>query len=97
MNPHTTSRMTPSFDAFLTWAALEENDSEWQKLASAKGLRLPPRDTPCTTAGMERWMHRLGWTGKRFREYCDMSLSEWIERNPHWPLRAFIGLLLEEA
>jgi len=72
--------------------------ANWTELASKRGLRLPSSKTRCTRGGMEKWLRRLGLSTDWYREYTGFrSLSEWIAANPDWPLKAFVGLMLEEC
>ena len=80
------------------------DDGYWVELAQAAGVKLPPYGVPCTAGRMSRWLARLGipteayllWNG------ADLSgrrqtgkLSDFIVRNPDWPLKAWVGLMLE--
>lgn len=84
--------------------------TEWQLLAAAAGVRLPPWGVPVTTAAMKRWLARLAIsTGGYLMSYgrlCPQprrgeaalpTLAE-VARHydaQHWPLKAWVGLLLE--
>lgn len=46
---------------------------------------------------MSRWLHRLGLDWPWFYGYTGFGQPEqWIQANPGWSLKAFVGLLLEE-
>lgn len=68
----------------------------WEKLAKAKGLRLPRWNTRCTPSPMGAWLKKLGISVNQHNEWGGFStLGEWIDLNPDWPLRAWVGLMLE--
>jgi hypothetical protein len=70
----------------------------WAELAREQGVRLPQWATRCTTGGMTRWLRKLGRSVEWYRADSGFrTLQEWIDANPTWPLRAFVGLVLEEA
>ena len=68
----------------------------WEGLARARGLLLPHWSTRWTTGRAERWLRKLGIT---VAEYLDWDggklMKDFGQRNPDWPLRAWVGLLLE--
>jgi hypothetical protein len=70
----------------------------WNKLASARGIRrLPLWGIPPTPTGIRRWLMRLGVTVDQFLDWAGaVTLSDFAEWNPDWPLRALVGLLLED-
>ena len=75
-----------------------QDAANWADLASARGLRLPQHETPCTTGRMERWLRKLGLSHEWFTEWIGYRrLGDWIAATPGWNLRAFLGLLLEEG
>lgn len=69
----------------------------WVELARVRHVRLPLWTTPCTTAGMRRWLRRAGLSLTWYRRWSGYRrLQDWIDDNPDWPLRAFAGICLEE-
>lgn len=74
------------------------NDSAyWNELAEKHlpAFNLPAWNTPCTPGQMAIWLERLDFTEKQYQKHTNTSLKEFIELNPTWPLRAFIGTILE--
>lgn len=68
----------------------------WLRLASARGLTLPPWGEPATTGAMETWLRKCGMSVPQyFRLSGFNSLGSWIRENPGWPLRAWAGICLE--
>lgn len=72
-------------------------DSEhWDELAEElMPYRLPEWDIAPTATIMREWLKRLEIKEALFEEAFRTSLSDWIALNHDWPLRAFVGLLLE--
>ena len=74
--------------------------SHWERLAPARGVRLPQWATRNTSGKTVRWLRKLGWTVPQFYDWYggdakDQRLGCFAKANPTWPLRAFVGLLLE--
>ena len=69
----------------------------WYKLAAKRLLSFnrPGWSIQCTPEQMILWLERLDFTEKQYQKYTNTSLREFIELNPTWPLRAFVGLMLE--
>ena len=68
----------------------------WLELAKARGIRLPQRGTPLTTARMKQMARLVGWTPEDYRQWSGFrTFAAFIEANPTWSARAFAGLLLE--
>jgi hypothetical protein len=67
-----------------TWDLLAANQTHY---------RLPEWDVPCTIAKMKEWEKRLDISD--YQEVTQTSRKDWMELNPTWPLRAYVGLLLE--
>lgn len=68
----------------------------WFRLAYDRRLRLPEWSARVTLRQMESWLHRLGIEGKSYYDWSGYTaLAAWPKANPTWPLRAFVGLLLE--
>ena len=73
-------------------------DSEhWLELADKHlaSYTLPAWNQPCSTEEMKRWLNRLDMTEKDYKKLTNTTLDEFRMLNPTWPLRAFVGLILE--
>jgi len=76
-----------------------KDDAYWLDLiknSRTQCKQLPAYGWPPTLTNMRLWLRRLDISKK---EYLDAtgytSLDDFIRLNPDWPLRAFVGLLLE--
>jgi hypothetical protein len=59
-------------------------------------FRLASRSTKITPGHMERFLRRLGISGKAYRRWTGgQSFGEFIEENPTWSLRAWQTLVVE--
>jgi len=68
----------------------------WQDLAREKGIRLPLWRMACTTGGMRRFLKKLGVTVDEYLSANDeRNLKVFAKKNPTWPLRAWVGIQLE--
>lgn len=68
----------------------------WAELAKKRGIRLPLWRMPITSGGMRKYLKKLGVEVEQYLEYNnEKNLREFAKRNPEWPLRAWVGLLLE--
>ena len=68
----------------------------WEELASARGVRLPAWKMRCSATWMERWLRKLDIPIRRYYEWSGwVALGDFAKANPHWPLTAWVGLLLE--
>ena len=63
----------------------------WQRLAE-KYCTLPNWSEPCTVERMIWWCKRLD---VNYQKISNTTHQEFMELNTDWPLRAFVGLLLE--
>lgn len=73
------------------------DSEEWDHLAKLHGIRLPQWHTPPTPGGIRRYLKRLGISVPDYLHIANESnLRECARLNPHWPLRAFVGMLLEQ-
>ena len=73
------------------------NDSDhWIELAKGLHYDLPDWKQPSTVQAMQLWLDRFDLTEAEYEEQTNTTLEEFIELNPAWPLRAFVGLLLED-
>jgi hypothetical protein len=76
------------------------NDAaHWDGLAEIHLSRfnLPKWEIPCSPDQMEIWADRVGISKSDCLKYWNTDFADFIVLNPDWPLRAFIGLLLEQA
>jgi hypothetical protein len=72
--------------------------SYWAELASVRGLRLPRWAQRYSRGQAAKWLRRVGISTKAYLEASgEASLSDFGCNNPDWPLRAWVGLLLEIA
>lgn len=69
----------------------------WDRLAAVCLPRhnLPRWDVPCSPEAMERWIDRLDLTEKEYSQATNTSLADFCALNPTWPLRAWLGTVLE--
>ena len=73
-------------------------DSEhWLELAQRhlKSYDLPKWPEECSTDKMELWLARFDLDEKDYLKLTNTTLEEFRKLNPDWPMRAFVGLLLE--
>ena len=73
-------------------------DSEiWLELAQKHLTRydLPKWSEECQIPNMELWLARFDMDEKDYLKLTNTTLEEFRKLNPDWPLRAFVGLLLE--
>lgn len=69
---------------------------EWEGLAHQYGVRQPHLIQPVTTGAITRWCRKLGVSLASYREWWGgSSLRDFQQQNPDWPLRAWVGLVLE--
>ena len=70
----------------------------WDLLAEKYLSRYPMPDihTKCNVEGMIQWLDRLDMTEKDYVKVTNTTLQEFIDMNPAWSLRSFIGLILEQ-
>ena len=67
----------------------------WDELAKSKELRLPAWSKAPTARFLKRWHESLD--NEPFEAVYGCSPSRLITLNPHVPLRAFVGQMLERA
>ena len=67
----------------------------WDELAKARGIRLPVWSKAPTPRFLKRWHKTLDV--EPFEAVYGCSPSRLIAMNPHTPLRAFVGQMLERA
>lgn len=72
-------------------------DSEhWNNLARERGIRLPRWEESASGGNIREWMIKLGMTHKAFVEWMGYEPDAFQGHNENWPLRAWVGLALEE-
>lgn len=70
----------------------------WGDLARERKVRLPGWDTPITTDGVRKYIRRIGWSYTAFRQWQGSKDMEYFaQKNSDWPLRALVGLMLEQV
>ena len=78
----------------------------WDELAGRilTSYDLPRWAVPCSPEAMRLWAERLDLGPKTARSTktayegtTNTTMEEFIELNPGWPLRSFVGLVLEEV
>lgn len=67
----------------------------WDSIAKSKGVKLPVWSKAPTPRLLKRWHEILEKTP--FHEVYGCSPSKLIVLNPHVPLRAFVGQMLERV
>ncbi len=72
------------------------DDEDWKELADRFYIGLPVWATEPTDKQIRKWLRRFKIP---VQEYLNITgykkISDFREYNPDWPLRAFVGLLLE--
>ena len=74
------------------------HDSAYWRLLESKHLsryQLPNWGRATTESEMSVWLKRMGLGEREYVNTHHITLKDWIEMNPDWPLRAFIGEALE--
>ena len=71
------------------------DDAHWQELCEKTRYVLPALDFLPTAENIRVWLNRLEIKEADYREAMQTSVADMIAMNPTWPLRAFVGLLLE--
>ena len=72
-----------------------KDSDEWGKLMEQTRYVLPGWEVAPTVPLMELWLERLNISKHLYIDSMQTSLKEWLDLNQDWPLRAFVGLLLE--
>lgn len=73
-----------------------EDAGHWADLAKKYYIRLPIWSTSPTPEKMRFWLRKFRVTEKDYLESTGYKrLENFMELNPDWPLRAWLGLLLE--
>ena len=72
-------------------------DSEaWDLMSERISFVLPDWSVPCSTDQMDLWLDRLDIRVSKYMEMFNTSHEDFIKMNHNWPLRAWIGILLEQ-
>lgn len=72
------------------------DDMTWVDLARRFYIRLPIWKTPVTEQAMRKWLRKFRVTEKEYLQATGYKeLGDFMKLNPDWPLRAWVGLLLE--
>lgn len=70
--------------------------AKWDELAAKLMVyRLPDWVIPCSPEAMRTWLDRLEMSERDFFNRTQTNVTDFMRFNPTWPLRAFVGLLLE--
>lgn len=56
---------------------------------------LPRWDIPCEPEAMRLWLDRMDMTEAEYVRQTNTSLDDFCALNPTWPLRAWLGTVLE--
>ena len=68
----------------------------WAELAKERKLRLPLWRQACSRGQCGKWLKKLGVSLESYQNLSGFTtLAEFPKANPDWPLRAWVGLLLE--
>jgi len=73
------------------------DDKHWIELAWTyfPNRRLPAWSERCELTRMRDWLRRLRIKETKYEAATGTTLQEFIDLNPGWGLRPFVGLLLE--
>lgn len=71
------------------------DSAEWERLCERTRYVLPGWSVSATKENIRLWLNRLDIKEADYREAMQTSIADVIELNQDWPLRAFVGLLLE--
>ena len=67
----------------------------WEELCEKTRYVLPKWEAVATPENIRIWLNRLEIREVDYREAMQTSVQDMIRLNPTWPLRAFVGQLLE--
>lgn len=71
------------------------DDAEWTRLCEKTRYVLPAWSVLPNIDNIRIWLNRLGIRDVDYREAMQTSIQDMLRLNETWPLRAFVGLLLE--
>lgn len=91
---------TPALNDGLSWQTTPGllDDEYHEQLSDRLGIHraTPAWSVPCTEADMRLWLKEIGITQEHYLRVTALrSLADFIELNPRWSLRAWIGTVLE--
>ena len=86
---------TESVNAEPALLSTFKDDHHWQELCEKTRYVLPAWDVPASVLNIRIWLNRLDVKESSYRETMQTSVEDLLKLNPTWPLRAFVGLLLE--
>lgn len=73
-----------------------EDEKYWSELARKWFIRLPAWDIEVTPDKMRRWLRKFRVTEQAYLEITGyLAIEDFQRLNSDWPLRAWLGLLLE--
>lgn len=72
------------------------DSKHWDSLAKSRGIRLPRWEQEASGGAIREWMIKLGMSHSRFVAWMGYEPDAFQAANPQWPLRAWVGLALEE-
>lgn len=73
-----------------------QDDETWADLARRFYVRLPIWKTAPTDEAIRKWLRRFRITEKSYLNAAGYKeLEDFRRLNPDWPLRAWVGMLLE--
>lgn len=88
----TTKRFVPDSSLRREFA----DDEHWATLAKSLYVRLPLYGTKPTDEAIRRWLRKFRVSEKDYLGATGYAaIADFREHNPDWPLRAFVGLLIE--
>ncbi len=75
------------------------DDEYWKELAREFNVTLPQWHIAPEKPKMRSWVRRLGINERNYKDACGdgWQYDDFAILNPDWPLRAFVGILLEYA
>ena len=74
-----------------------KDSGAWGLMSERISFVLPDWSVPCSTGQMDVWLNRLDIGKARYMEMFNTSHEDFIKMNSDWPLRSWVGLLLEQT
>ena len=72
-----------------------KDDETWAELCEKTRYVLPALDVRATRENIRLWLNMLEIREADYREAMQTIVDDMLALNNDWPLRAFVGLLLE--
>lgn len=73
-----------------------DDEAYWMELARVRGVTMPGYGVRITDREIRRFLRKINRNETWFRGWGNFRvLSDFVSLNPHWPMRALAGLLLE--